>query len=573
MKSILKMTLLSAGIVLSLAACQKGTTPGQLNGKAVQFGAKSGSVDTRTAFSGDGTVTTAEKKADEFGRKILTRERIDWKVGDAILIASDKATVYGDPYTKFATYTVAKVTPNGDLSEAELDEKAGSEELFFNENETYAFWGVYPASAGIGTELVNSKVNYSISDVQESTGALTPVTVDGKTLTPLGSDMSQAVMLAAAENQTQESVILDFYPGFTAFEFTLNSVGGDLVLKELVLTPATEGKSLAGDVSASIKAGGNTTFENIYPSTEKKALTYKFPANTTISTTEYVTFTVFALPETIEGLILEFHMGDDGSIVQKAQLKKNGNRIDFAGCKKHSLRGIAVRGGWSFELDGQVLEWEYVEKTTDFGEQVQSSKFEDPNAQPEPRLIVGAAENGANNYVSFDAYDKDYTPISYAEFVALGNPKRPFSEAQNAYLTEHPHYQYNYYQNRTLLPTAQYFEFSFTPTAPRAGYWMFEPQGDVEMFTLEILSVDQTEYKPVSMSNIQGQIMNQPVTFRLKPSSLVPSTRTQPYAIYFKVYFSSNIDFEPALSADSEVQDVHGAGDFSYWHFVIPANN
>lgn len=558
--------LLGAGIVLSLAGCQKGTTPGHLNGKAVQFSTKSGSVDTRATFSGDGIQDGT--KTDIFGRKILTRERINWEVGDAVLIASDHATVYGDPYTKFATYTVAKVTANGDISEAELDEKAGSEELFFNENETYAFWGVYPASAGIGTELVNAKVNYSISDVQESTGALTPVTVDGKTLTPLDSDMSQAVMLAAAENQTQESVILDFYPGFTAFEFTLNSVGGDLVLKELVLTPATDGKSLAGDVSASIKAGGNSTFENIYPSTEKKALTYKFPANTTISTTEYVTFTVFALPETIEGLILEFHMGDDGSIVQKAQLKKNGNRIDFAGCKKHSLRGIAVRGGWSFELDGQVLEWEYLEKETDFTEQVQSSAFEDHFATP-MRLIEGADETktgkDSNNYVALDPVDKSYTPMPWAQFNALS------ADAKAEYLSDHPTYQYRYFQNRTLLPTADGFQFSFTPTAPRAGYWMFEPQGDVSMFDMEIWDVDT--WVKLDMGDIHGQIMNQAIKFRLKPSANVPSTRTQPYAIYFKVYFSSNINFEPALSADSEVQDVHGAGDFSYWHFVIPANN
>ena len=564
MRNVLRI-LLGAGIVLSLAGCQKGTTPGHLNGKAVQFSTKSSSVDTRTTFSGDG-IQDGTKTDIIFGRKILTRERINWEVGDAVLIASDHATVYGDPYTKFATYTVAKVTANGDISEAELDEKAGSEELFFNENETYAFWGVYPASAGIGTELVNAKVNYSISDVQESTGALTPVTVDGKTLTPLDSDMSQAVMLAAAENQTQESVILDFYPGFTAFEFTLNSVGGDLVLKELVLTPATEGKSLAGDVAASIKTGGNSTFENMYPSTEKKALTYKFPANTTISTTEYVTFTVFALPETIEGLILEFHMGDDGSIVQKAQLKKNGNRIDFAGCKKHCLRGIAVRGGWSFELDGEVLDWEYIEKETDFGEQLQTSAFEDHSVSP-MRLIEGAAENGVNNYVSFDPVNKSYVPMPWAQFNALSQDEK------DDYIDKHPTYHYRYYQNRTLLPTAEYFEFSFTPQAPRAGYWMFEPQGDITMFTAAIRDVDTITWTPTDIGNIQGQIMNKTVLIRLYPSSLVPSTRTQPYSIYFKVYFSSNINFEPALSADSEIQDVHGAGDFSYWHFVIPANN
>ena len=577
MRNIFKI-LLGAGIVLSLAGCQKGTSHGDLDGKVIRFNAKSGSVSTRTAFSGDGTVTTAEKKEDEFGRKILTHERINWEIGDAILIASDNATIYGDPTTKYATYTVAKVTANGDISEAELDEKAGSEELFFNENETYKFWGIYPASAGNGEDLVNAKANYTISGSQASTGTptTTSVTVGDvtKNLTVLPADMTQAVVLAAAENQTKESVVLQFYPGFTAFEFTLNSAGGDLVLKKLVLTTANESNSSAGDVAVSEIKPEGATFSNTanydvtYPS--EKALTFEFPENTTITTTDYLTFTVFALPETIEGMTLEFHMGEDGNIVQKADLKKNGEIVSFAGCKKHSLRGVAVRGGWAFELDGEVLDWEYLEKETDFTEQVQSSAFEDHYATP-MRLIVGADETktgtDSNNYVAMDPVDKTYTPATYAEFIA----KSAADQAQ--YLVDHPTYQYRYFQNRTLLPTADYFQFSFQPSAPRAGYWMFEPQGDVDMFEIATWDIDKETWIDLDMGDIHGQIMNQMITFRLKPSANVPTTRTQPYAIYFKAYFSSNINFEPALSADSEVQDVHGAGDFSYWHFVIPANN
>lgn len=578
MRNISKMFLLGAGIVLSLAGCQKGTTPANLTGKAIRFSAAAGSVNTRTSFSGDGTQDGT--KTDEFGRKLLTWERIDWTVGDAVMIASDNATVYQDPNnTHYATYTVASVTANGDISEAELDEKAGTEELFFTGAEKYSFWGVYPAAVGVGTDLQEGKASYTINGAQpvaSATATTKEVTVGEvtKKLTTLAGGMTQGVMLALAENQTTESVKLQFYPAFTAFEFTLNSAGGDLTLKELVLTPApvedVVTTSLAGDVVASIKAGGTSTFTTTYPAT--KALTYTFPDNTVISTTDYLTFTVFALPETIKGLVLEFHMGEDGEIIQKAALKKNGADITFDPCKKYNLRGIAVRGGWTFELDGEVLEWEYIEKTTDFGEQLQTSAFEDHDATPQ-RLIEGAAENGENNYSSFDAVDKSYTPMSYDAFIALGNRKPPFTEEQNAYLSEHPTYQYNYYQNRTLLPTADYFEFSFTPQAPRAGYWMFEPQGDITMFTAAILDVDTMTWVPTDIGNMQGQIMNKAVQIRLYPSSLVPSTRTQPYSIYFKVYFSSNINFEPALSADSEIQDVHGAGDFSYWHFVIPANN
>ena len=187
------------------------------------------------------------------------------------------------------------------------------------------------------------------------------------------------------------------------------------------------------------------------------------------------------------------------------------------------------------------------------------------------RLIEGADETktgtDTNNYVALDPGDKSYTPWTYAEYMAHTAAERA------AYNSAHPTYQYRYFQNRTLLPTADYFLFSFQPSAPRAGYWMFEPQGDVNMFEIATWDVDKETWIDLSMSDLHGQIMNQLIEFRLKPSASLPTTRTQPYSIYFKVYFSSNIDFEPALSADSEVQDVHSDGSFSYWHFVIPANN
>ena len=138
MKSICRMILLSAGIVLSLAGCQKGNTPGEATGKSVKFSATSGSIDTRTVFTGDGATSTS---TDEFGRKILAHERINWVPGDQVMIASDYAAVPGTS-TKYASYTVYQINEQGDKCYATLEEKDDNE-LFFDENQnSYKFWGV-----------------------------------------------------------------------------------------------------------------------------------------------------------------------------------------------------------------------------------------------------------------------------------------------------------------------------------------------------------------------------------------------------------------------------------------------
>ena len=61
MKSISKIVLLSAGLLLSLTGCQKGNENDGTSGKFVQFGAIAGAPGTRTEFSGvltDGWATT-----------------------------------------------------------------------------------------------------------------------------------------------------------------------------------------------------------------------------------------------------------------------------------------------------------------------------------------------------------------------------------------------------------------------------------------------------------------------------------------------------------------------------------
>lgn len=522
MKNTIKMVLLSAGIVLSLAGCQKGSTPGGLAGKAVRFGATSGSLNTRTDFTGDGTQDGT--KTDEFGRKILTRERINWTVGDQVMIASDYATVYQDPTTKFATYSVASFTENGDKSYATLDEKAASEELFFTDAETYKFWGVYPATIDNGSKLVNARADYTISGSQAPTGTptTTNVTVDdvAKTLTTLKPDMNQAVMLAAAENQTAQSVELEFYPGFTAFEFTLNSAEADLILKELVLKPASADKSLAGSVQATIKTAGASTYTISYP--ETKPVTYTFPADTKITKTDYVTFTVFALPETIEGLTLEFHLGEDGSEIQTATLKYQGNDISFTGCKKHCLRGIAVKGGWNFTyltLDILPLDWTPVESEISSGDGVQATQFH---------------INGADNLRELKDAAVD------ADTGMTESQKAEAKEANKAY------------RQWWVFPAGNTVTVTYKIMMPLEGTWTVEPYGDTDSFTVSSSTGALT-------GNLAGA--NASATYI---TLTITSSATEQKSIYLKTSVTNTDGETYSLDSETQLYDMRG-----YHYFIV----
>ena len=67
------------------------------------------------------------------------------------------------------------------------------------------------------------------------------------------------------------------------------------------------------------------------------------------------------------------------------------------------------------------------------------------------------------------------------------------------------------------------------------------------------------------------QIMQKTVTLHIT-SNVTDEQRTEDHAIIIKAIFSTSITFDEnsTFSADSEVQDVHRDGSFSYWRFVIP---
>lgn len=130
------------------------------------------------------------------------------------------------------------------------------------------------------------------------------------------------------------------------------------------------------------------------------------------------------------------------------------------------------------------------------------------------------------------------------------------------------------YQVRTLDMDGgkTFFEVKFTPQAPLGGYWQLIPEsnGGIGTAAFQVEIWDDDEDQPVG-TDLRGHIMNQPVKFHVK-SIVTDAQRTEDHAIIIKAIFSTSITFDEnsTFSADSEIQDVHKDGSFSYWRFVIP---
>ena len=64
------------------------------------------------------------------------------------------------------------------------------------------------------------------------------------------------------------------------------------------------------------------------------------------------------------------------TMMRKLQNKADHSPMEFAACKKHCLRGIAVPGGWKFLwLDINVMEWTEIETTQSNDHAVQATQF------------------------------------------------------------------------------------------------------------------------------------------------------------------------------------------------------
>lgn len=522
--------LLAAGMALSLIGCEKEPDNRTEGAKEVRFTATDPNPETKTVYTGEGTGDPGN----------LSWERIDWVQGDPLLIWSDYAYAKNQSSTDVhsAHYLVGSPTrkdesepyPNQSWSIINDYVDLG---LLFDDSHTgsYKFWSIYPADAALspapagGTAATANQVQYKIEAPASDLSVDSEKSSDTQTV--MSVDMDKAVMLAGVENaQYNGEVIFKYYPAFTAFEFTLKSAEEEFDLTKIVLSSTSD---MVGQVTASIKEGtrnngpesninvvGASTFT--YSDTGKQ-IEVSFPGGTKLTTDKELVFTVFALPQDIVGLTLEFY-NDEGAF-SKGTLKLNGDDITFGACQKHCIRGIAVKKVWDFTyltLDIKPLDWVPVETEISSGDGVQATQFH----------IVGADNLRELKDAAIDA-----------DTSMPDSQKEAAKEANKAY------------RQWWVFPAGNTVTVTYKIMMPLVGTWAVEPYGDTDSFTVTS-----------STGALSGNLAGEDATATYITLTIT-SNATAQKSIYLKTTVTSGGE---TYSLDSETQlyDMRG-----YHYFIV----
>lgn len=523
-------------------------------GKSVKFTAHSKSqLTTKTVYAGNYAATGS------------THEDIYWEDGNAIRIYSGNPAVVA-PQIIVDNQVCAnyELVVSSDRTRASLQNPAESPNgLMWVEPGAVDFYAVYPPTTrgsdnGWFTMNIPAEQSFKI---------------------PTETDMSYAYMLAKntlTAEQFNSEVSLDFYPAFTAFQINLKSKDDELTLKKFRIYSTDN--HLAGDYFGKLKSvssdgpvmdfgynGDGTLSTQVYvdfPYYETETETQK---NTKISPSSAVDFTLLTLPYGIvnttevytekpylTNLWLEVtYMRNGVQEKKKLALKQNDEFIQFPACKKYRINGLAVGGNWRLAIDGKVLPWTGYEQTVDQQVSLQGKVAIAGTIESTKAWQQATYDEQTGYWTNTAGQSKDnhYADSEWAIGGTSGYDK---------------HYQLRYL-NRDLSADKRYFTMTFTPTAPTGGYWQLIPtfkDGDTESPKHFRFEVDLPGGG--TSDQLKGQILNSEVTIRIYPKDYSMSD-VNIYDVWFKCFFSPSANFNPSISADSEFQDVHGDGRFSYW--------
>jgi len=346
MKKTLAYLLLAAGI-LSLAGCQKtGTTGTAAGDNTIRFGAST-VAGTKTAYS------------DEITNNV---ERIDWVENDVLRIYSDKAAYRYDDGQFYSDYKVTSATASNEKSTAEITPATGNGLVWGDEPNTYTFWGVYPSTncpdGASGTLKLNIPAGQDGDAANVKTYGILTATATAN-ITADDFDANKVVK-TKKNGGTKDDVTLAFEPAFTAFEIEL--VSNDLAITINSFTLSSESKSLAGDFTVAYSGTTRTCADA--NASAVKAITVEnlgeiAPA-TADAEAKTVKFTIFAQPQTFNDLKISLAINVGGSAQTRSlKLTKDNKGVEFAACKKHRLKGVALPGElWNiYYAPLEVDEW------------------------------------------------------------------------------------------------------------------------------------------------------------------------------------------------------------------------
>lgn len=554
--------LMLAGMLLMLAGCQETLSPKVKKGDSilVRVASRNGAL-TKTVYSGK-TYTEGN----------TTYERIDWVSGDKIRLFStntdEVATTDGKAFFDYTIDQVGNNDPADRYSNATLYVPENQQNyglIWVNEpSATTTVYGIYPPKDEKGEEqeaVTNSGqlsgfvgLNIPVTGPASGDGAmLTWTTQNNVTLGKPNADyMKHAYMVSAPskfmttsedENWTGKPYVnLDFYPIFNSFEIELvGERDSEFPVNWVSLSNEVESgtnsySALTGDYRFNYKGRtGNYPFpptgENITQTGNKgHTVQVNLPANTMLSSTKSVKFTILTLPPTssdkLTNLVVTVNHGNNK--ISKLRLNKNNVPVEFPAFQKARIKCQALDGGskWQLTIDDQVLPWIKDEQKTSFRNQIG---------------ITGR------------------TPVSgYIETAEVTEPGGPVNWE-------------NYYTRLTVNCNVAdpCIVFTFTPTAPIGGYWRLSPE-DVIPGSLNYFKITTSDMINGESERLQGQVMVQPVNIYIRPTAEYLALDPAPvYSIIIHCDMSPSVTFDPLFSADSEFQRPYSDGRFGYYKFVI----
>ena len=513
MRRITNIILLSAGILLSLTGCQKGTVTENSDG-AVRFSAST-DAETRTAYSG---VRDSEK------------ERIDWSAGDKIMIWSDKASVpegrtpHFPGNSNLAVYGLANIKVTDGKSVANITNETGNALHYPENDEACQFWAVYPADA-VKKSPVNNAIPLTISAEQTLAANTNTTTADLNDYVP---DMKEAYMLAYASGAKESGPAVDllFKPAFTDFEFNITTkLDKPLTITAMKIT--SESTPLSGDFTATF-ANNKWSFSNtddvemsVEATLPEGGLTIQSGAMETLS------LNIFALPQNLKDLKVIFTTSE-GTKAMKLTIPGDKTKMkEFAACKKHRINGLILPTGWFFDyitIDLQVLKWEAVD--------VEGAAAEFPQAT---QIVVSGegVKNGGPDGLNVGNGAKD------------------------------PYRQMWYFQ------TGQKVEIWFKVMLPSEGTWQIVPKGgtylngpvagDEAYFNIKNVSPDAT-----SETALTGPIRKEGAT-DVKFEITYKGTDTAEHCLYFETYVIDKKGHRYCIDSETQLFDR----DRGYHSFIV----
>ena len=511
MKKALNFILLSAGIILSLTGCQKGTEA-ENSDRIVRFSASTG-VATRTVYSGEVT---------------NNKERIDWVAGDKIVIWSDNATVRPEGTPKIAgnnnlaEYVIANVRADGEKSVANIEDPAGNGLQFPVDNPTGStFWGIYPASAVKATPANNS-VPFKIEAEQAIEKNTTTTTANNYV-----PDMDQAVLVGYVSGaKAGKAVDLPFYPAYTDFEFNITTkLEAPLTIEAMeIVSEGTNPTAMAGDFTATCTNG---TWA--YTIAEKATNSVKaiLPnGGLTIDTDNpTLSLNVFALPQDLTNLRVIFYTSEGTKSLKLTEADKT-TPITFAGTKKHVFNGLLLPTGWFFDyitLDLEVRKWQAVDVEGGAGE------------FPQATQIVVSGEGVKNGFTDINKGQGAKDPYRQMWYFQKGQTVEVWF--------------------KVMLPSEGTWQ-----VVPKGGSYLNGPiEGDEAYFTIKNVSPDA-----VSETALSGPIRKEGST-DVKFEITYTNADTNVHMFYFETYVTDKAGYQYNIDSETQLYD-RGRG---YHTFIV----